>query len=105
MLEGGELEEEDQQPLAVLLENSLKLNEKFREETAAVYFAFLGCHDEFGALYRFDILADSYWRSRFLDALNMLADLIVSGVRMEWTSVLCRADIAAHHQLDRFSES
>jgi len=105
MLEGGELEEEDQQPLAVLLENSLKLNEKFREETAAVYFAFLGCHDEFGALYRFDIFSDSYWRSRFLDALDMLADLIVSGVRMESTSVLCRADNAAHHQLHRFSES
>lgn len=82
-LDGARLDEDDKQPLAVLFENSLKLNEKFREETAAVYFGFLGCHDEFAALYRADLFADAYWLSRYLDALNILTDLVVSGVRME----------------------
>jgi hypothetical protein len=95
---GGELEELDKQSLAVLFENSLKLNEKFREETAAVYFGFLGCHDEFAELHRFDVFADSYRLSRYLDILNVLTDLVVSGVRMEagFTSVPCRADIPLH---------
>jgi hypothetical protein len=87
MLDSGDFEEHDKQSLAVLFENSLKLNEKFREETAAVYFGFLGCHDEFAALYRFDLFADSYWLSRILEALNILTNLIVSGVRMEAPAV------------------
>lgn len=82
-LGGAGVDEHDKQPLTVLFENSLKLNEKFREETAAVYFGFLGCHDEFAALYRFNLFADSYRLSRYLDALNILTDLVVSGVRME----------------------
>jgi hypothetical protein len=105
LLDGGDLEERDKQSLTVLFENSLKLNEKFREETAAVYFGFLGCHDEFAALYRFDLFADSYWLSRYVDILNVLTDLVVSGVRIEAgvvqnvgssTSVLCRPDSALH---------
>lgn len=82
LLDAADLDEDDKQSLAVLFENSLKLNEKFREETAAVYFGFLGCHDEFAALHRFDLFADSYWLSRYTDILNMLTDLIVSGVSM-----------------------
>jgi hypothetical protein len=82
-LDGGRLGEDDKKPLAVLFENSLKLNEKFREETGAVYFGFLGCHDEFAALHRFNFFADSYWLSKYLDALTILTDLIVSGVRIE----------------------
>ncbi len=80
MLDGRASEECDKQPLAVLLENSLKLNEKFREETAAVYFSFLGCHDEFVASYRLNILQDRNRLARYLDALNLLVDLVVSGV-------------------------
>jgi hypothetical protein len=83
VLERGSLEEHNKQPLAVLFENSLKLNEKFREETAAVYFAFLGCQEEFAALYRFNIFHDPGRLSRYLDALNMMVDLVVSGVRFE----------------------
>lgn len=82
-LDGAGVDKHDKQPLTVLFENSLKLNEKFREETAAVYFGFLGCHDEFAALYRFNLFADSYRLSRYLDALNILTDLVVNGVRME----------------------
>jgi len=82
LLDAADLDEDDKQSLAVLFENSLKLNQKFREETAAVYFGFLGCHDEFAALHRFDLFADSYWLSRYTDILNMLTDLVVSGVSM-----------------------
>jgi hypothetical protein len=82
-LDGAGLDEDDRQPLAVLFENSLKLNENFREETAAVYFGFLGCYDEFAELYRFNLFADSGHLSRYLDALNVLTDLIVREVRFQ----------------------
>ena len=80
-LDGAALDEDDKQPLAVLHENSLQLNEKFREETAAVYFAFLGCYDEFTELCRFNVFADSGYLSRYLDALNVLTDLVIHEVR------------------------
>lgn len=86
-LDGIGLDEEDKQPLAVLFENSLKLNEKFRDETAAVYFGFLGCHDEFTAVYRLNLVDNSYPLSRYLDALNVLTDLVVSDVRLEEETV------------------
>ena len=86
-LDGAGLDEDDNEPLALLLENSLKLNEKFRNDTAAVYFGFLGCHDEFTAVYRLNLLDDSYRLSRYLDALNMLTDLVVCGVRLEERAV------------------
>jgi hypothetical protein len=82
-LEVTDLDEEDKQALALLFENSLKLNEKFRDETAAVYFGFLGCHDEFTAVYRLNLVDNSYQLSRYLDAVNILTDLVVSGVRLE----------------------
>jgi hypothetical protein len=82
-LDGAALNEHDKQPLAVLFENSLKLNERFRAETAAVYFGFLGCHDEFTAVYQLNLFADSYRLSRYLDVLNVLADLVVNEVRFE----------------------
>jgi len=82
-LDGVLLREDDKQPLTVLFENSLKLNEKFREETAAVYFGFLGCHDEFTAVYRLRLADDSYRLSRYLDALDILTDLVVGGVKLE----------------------
>jgi hypothetical protein len=82
-LDGTRLDEDDKQPLALLFENSLKLNAKFRDETAAVYFGFLGCHDEFTAVYRLNLVDDSNRLSRYLDALNILTDLVVSGVRLE----------------------
>lgn len=82
-LDGAGLDEDDRQPLAVLFENSLKLNEKFREETAAVYFGFLGCYDEFAELYRFNLFEDSGHLSRYLDALNTLTDLIISEVTFQ----------------------
>jgi len=81
MLDGGRLAEDDKQPLNVLFENSLKLNEKFREETAAVYFAFLGCYDEFVELCRFNLFQNSYYLSRYLEAL----DVLTSGP--EWTEL------------------
>ena len=86
-LDGGDLDEDDKQPLAVLFDNSLKLNKKFRDETAAVYFGFLGCYDEFTAVYRLNLFDDSYRLSRYLDALNILTDLVVSDVRLEERSV------------------
>jgi hypothetical protein len=82
-LDGAGLDEDDKQSLAVIYENSLKLNEKFREETAAVYFGFLGCHDEFAALHRFNVVEDSGHLSRYLDALNVLTDLIIREVRFQ----------------------
>jgi hypothetical protein len=82
-LDGAGLDEDDKQPLAVLHENSLKLNEKFREETAAVYFGFLGCYDEFTELCRFNVFEDSGHLSRYLDALNVLTDLIIHEVRFQ----------------------
>lgn len=87
VLERGRLEEEDKEPFAVLFENSLKLNEKFREETAAVYFGFLGCHNEFAELYRTNLFDDSYHLSRYMEALNALTDLIVDDVRLEERAV------------------
>ena len=83
MLEGGSVDEDDKQSLEVLYENSLKLNEKFREETAAVYFAFLGCSDEFAAVYRHNLFEDSGHLSRYLDALNELTDLVVREVKFQ----------------------
>lgn len=86
-LDGAGLDEDDQEPLALLFENSLKLNEKFRAETAAIYFGFLGCHDEFAAVYRLKLDDDSYRLSKYLDALNTLTDLVTSGVRLEKDTV------------------
>lgn len=85
--DGAGLDEDDKEPLAVLFENSLKLNEKFRAETAAIYFGFLGCHDEFDAVYRLKLDDDSYRLSRYLEALNTLTDLVTSGVRLEKDTV------------------
>jgi hypothetical protein len=82
-LDGCGLEDDAKQPLAVVYENSLKLNEKFREETAAVYFGFLGCYDEFADLYRFNVFEDSNHLLRYLDALNVLTDLILRDVRFQ----------------------
>jgi hypothetical protein len=83
MSEGGAVDDDDKQSLDVLYANSLNLNEKFREETATVYFAFLGCSDEFAALYRHNLFDDSRHLSRYLDALNVLTDLVVRDVRLQ----------------------
>ena len=103
-LDGGVVEAEDQQPLDVLFENSLKLNEKFREETASVYFAFLGCADEFAAVYRYNLFGDSDRLSRYLEALNVLTDLVVREVSFqvyesEVISVLSSGDSHVSHYL------
>lgn len=82
-LDGAVLEEDDKRPVALLFENSLKLNEKFRDETASVYFRFLGCHDEFTAVYRLNLVDNPNELSGYLDALNILTDLVVSGVTLE----------------------
>ena len=82
-LDAAGLDHDDQQPLDVLFENSLKLNEKFREETASVYFAFLGCSDEFAAMYQYNLFGDSDRLSRYLDALNVLTDLVVREVTFQ----------------------
>jgi hypothetical protein len=82
-LDGAVLDEDDKQPVAVLFENSLKLNEKFRDETAAVYFRFLGCLDEFTAMYRLNLVDNTDELSRYLEVLNILTDLVVSGVTFE----------------------
>ena len=103
-LDGARLDEDDEDPLALLLENSLTLNEKFRADTAAVYFSFLGCKDEFTALYRFNLVDDSQRLSRYLNALNLLTDLVISGVSLkeaaavDITSVARRADSVLHHR-------
>jgi hypothetical protein len=98
-LDGAVLDEDDQQPLAVLHENSLQLNEKFREETAAVYFAFLGCYDEFIELCRFNVFADSGHLSRYLDALNVLTDLIINEVRFKEAEVANLQHVALNASL------
>ncbi len=87
MFDGGDLEEHDKQPLDVIYENSLQLNEKFREETAAVYFGFLGCSDEFAQLYRFNLFDDAAHLSRYLDALNVLTEVIIRDVRFDNSEV------------------
>ncbi len=102
-LDGAGVHEDDEEPLAVLLDNSLKLNEKFRAETAAVYFSFLGCQEEFKAVYRVNLADDSPRLSRYLDALNVLTDQVVSGISLpedaavDITSVH-RADNVLHHR-------
>lgn len=106
-LDAAGLDKDDKQPLDVLFENSLKLNEKFREETAAVYFAFLGCSDEFAALYRYNLFDDSCRLSRYFDALNVLTDLVVREVgfqddaesERDVISVLRRGDNHVAHYL------
>jgi hypothetical protein len=81
MVEDGSVEEDDKQSVDVLFENSLKLSEKFREETATVYFAFLGCAEEFAAVYRHNLFDDAGHLSRYLDALNVVTDLVMDEVR------------------------
>lgn len=98
-LDGAVLDEDDKQPLAVVHENSLQLNEKFREETAAVYFAFLGCYDEFIDLCRFNVFADSGHLSRYLDALNVLTDLIINEVRFQEAGVANLQHVALNASL------
>lgn len=103
-LDGARLEADDQDALALLLENSLSLNEKFRADTAAVYFTFLGCHDEFIAVYRFNLVEDSQRLARYLEALNLLADPVISGVSLreraavDVTAVTRRADNVLPHR-------
>jgi hypothetical protein len=99
MLDGGRMEDDDKQPVALLFENSLKLNEKFREETAAIYFAFLGCHDEFVELYRLNLFDEPHRLSRYLDVLDVLTDLVVSGVKLQNAAVpdLERSSLVSQH--------
>jgi hypothetical protein len=108
-LDEAGLDEDDKQPVEVLFDNSLKLNEKFREETAGVYFAFLGCADEFAAVYRHNLFDDSGRLLRYLDALNVLTDLVVREVSFQGGEVYERDVISVlrrgDNHVSRFLQS
>ena len=67
----------------VTISDSLIVSDGIILGDGIIYFGFLGCHDEFTAVYRLNLVDNSYRLSRYLDALNMLTDLVVSDVRLE----------------------